>query len=188
METASETLGTPPRLVTIHRVLLAAVAVTGVLAGAATLFWPRAELASAVPFFGAYLLISGVYRTAVAIVVPLAGPSLRWLAGVLGVLVAGAGVYCLATPGAALALFALLLGLGLVSEGAVDILAGVQGVFVPAWLALLSGSVAVAAGAVVVAVQGLGATGFVVVAAVLLIAVSLSTLLTLPRRNSVAST
>jgi uncharacterized membrane protein HdeD (DUF308 family) len=113
--------------------------------------------------------------------------SLRWIGGLLGLLVVVAGIYCLASPERSLALLAFVIGFGWVAEGVIDIMAGVQGVSTPRWLALVSGVVSIVAGVVAFLLPGLAVATFLIFGAILLIAVSVSTLLTLPRRHTVAS-
>jgi uncharacterized membrane protein HdeD (DUF308 family) len=57
----------------------------------------------------------------------------------------------------------------------------------PSWLALASGAVSIIAGIVAYLLPGLAVATFLTFGAILLIVVSASTLLTLPRRYTIAS-
>lgn len=180
-------LGAPAGFITIHRGELVAVAIVGVVLGLIALLWPDATLLTVAVLFGTYLVVSGLFRITLAFVAPFASTGLRWLSGVLGVLTAAAGLYCLINPGRSLVVLAFIIGFGWIAEGLIDIVAGLQGVTVPLWVALLSGIVSVVAGIIALTLPGLTVTTFLVIGAIMLIAVSLTTLLTLPRRSTIAS-
>jgi uncharacterized membrane protein HdeD (DUF308 family) len=171
----------------IHRGEVVAVAIIGLVLGIIALVWPEATLVTIAIVFGIYLVSSGIFRITVALLSHDSTTSLRWLSAVLGILVVAAGVYCLASPERSLAVLAFVIGFGWVAEGVIDIMAGVQGVVSPRWLALVSGVVSIIAGIVAFLLPGLAIATFLLFGAILLIVVSVSTLLTLPRRNTVAS-
>jgi uncharacterized membrane protein HdeD (DUF308 family) len=177
----------PPRLLTAHRSLLVVVSIVGIVLGVVAIVWPRATLVTVAIVFGIYLLMSGVFRIAVAAMSSASPSSLRLLSGVLGALVVVAGVYCLVNPANSLVVLAFVIGFGWIAEGVVDIMAGVQGVVSPLWLALVSGIASIVAGLVTFSLPGLAVATFVLFGAVLLIVVSVSTLLTLPRKYTVAA-
>jgi uncharacterized membrane protein HdeD (DUF308 family) len=171
----------------VHRGELVAVAIIGIVLGAIALFWPDATLVTIAILFGIYLVASGVFRVTVAALARDSGRAMRWLGGILGVLLVVAGVYCLASPERSLAVLAFVIGFGFVAEGIIDLMAGIQGIISPTWLAVVSGVVSIVAGVITFTLPGLAISAFLVFGAVLLIAVSVSTLLTLPRKNTVAA-
>ena len=171
----------------IHRGELVAVSVIGIVLGAIALFLPDVTLLTVAILFGSYLVVSGIFRVSVAAFSRDSGAGARWLGGVLGVLLVAAGVYCLVSPERSLSVLAFVIGFGFVAEGIIDVMAGIQGIVSPTWLAVVSGVVSIIAGIVTFTLPGLALSAFLVVGAVLLIAVSVSTLLTLPRKNTVAS-
>jgi uncharacterized membrane protein HdeD (DUF308 family) len=171
----------------IHRGELVAVSIIGIVLGGFALFWPDATLFTVAILFGIYLVVSGVFRITVAALARDSGAAMRWLGGILGVLLVAAGVYCLVSPERSLAVLAFVIGFGFVAEGIIDLMAGIQGIVSPTWLAVVSGVVSIIAGVITFTLPGLAISAFLVFGAVLLIAVSVSTLLTLPRKNTVAA-
>jgi uncharacterized membrane protein HdeD (DUF308 family) len=178
----------PDGFIGVHRGEMIVLAVIGIVLGALALLLPGATLLTVAVLFGIYLVSSGIFRITVAFLSHDATTSLRWLTGVVGVLVVAAGVYCLAAPERSLLVLAVVIGFGWIAEGVLDIVAGVQGVVSPRWLALASGLLSGVAGIVVLLLPGVAVATFLLFGAVLLIVVSVSTLLTLPRRHTIAST
>jgi uncharacterized membrane protein HdeD (DUF308 family) len=171
----------------IHRGELIAVAVIGILLGAIALIWPDATLLTVAIIFGSYLIVSGIFRITAAFVAERLSTGLRWLTGIMGLLVIVAGIICLANPFQSLVVLAFVIGIGWIAEGIVDLMAGVQGTVTPRWLAFVSGTVSILAGITVFVLPVLAVAAFVTIAAVLLIAVSITTLLTLPRSHTTAA-
>lgn len=180
--------GLPTNSITIHRGEIVAVSVIGIVLGVIALVWPNATLVTIAILFGIYLVVSGVFRITAAFLANSSTAGMRWLTGILGVLVLAAGIFCLVSPERSLVLLAFVIGFGWIAEGIIDLMAGIQGIVTPRWLAIVSGIVSVLAGIVTFTLPGLAISAFVIVGAILLIVVSVSTLLTLPRRNSVATT
>lgn len=177
----------PGGLLALHRGEVVAIAVVGLVLGVVALLWPDATLLTVAVVFGLYLLMSGVFRLSVAVLSRTSGRGWRWLGAVLGVLLVAAGAYCLANPLQSLGVLAWVIGFGWVAEGVIDIMAGMQGLASPGWLAIVSGAVSLVAGVVTFTLPGLALAAFVTFGAVLLIVVSVTTLLTLPRKYSVAA-
>jgi uncharacterized membrane protein HdeD (DUF308 family) len=178
----------PDGFISVHRSEIVALAVIGLGLGIVALVWPGATLLTIAIVFGIYLVSSGIFRITVSFLSHDATTALRWLSGILGVLLVAAGVYCLASPERSLLVLAFVIGFGWIAEGVVDVMAGVQGVITPRWLALVSGAVSIIAGVVAFTLPGVAVATFLLLGAILLIVVSISTLLTLPRRFTVAST
>ncbi|GAB3606814.1 hypothetical protein GCM10027413_22230 [Conyzicola nivalis] len=179
--------GLPSSFISVHRGELVAVAVVGIVLGIIALVWPNATLVTIAIVFGIYLVVSGIFRITVAFLAHDSTTGMRWLTGILGLLVVAAGVYCLASPERSLIVLAFVIGFGWIAEGVIDIMAGIQGVVSPRWLALVSGVISIIAGIVTFTLPNLAVSAFLIFGAILLIVVSVSTLLTLPRRHSVAS-
>ena len=176
----------PANILNLHRGEVVAIAVVGLVLGVVALVWPGATLVTIAIVFGLYLLMSGLFRISVAIFSSTSGALWRVLGVVLGVLLVAAGVYCLVNPEQSLAVLAWVIGFGWIAEGIIDVMAGVQGLASPAWLAIVSGIVSIIAGIVTFTLPSLAIQTFLLVGAILLIVVSVTTLLTLPRKHSVA--
>jgi uncharacterized membrane protein HdeD (DUF308 family) len=177
----------PGNLLTLHRGEVVAIAIVGLVLGIVALVWPDATLVTVAVVFGLYLIMSGLFRLSVAILSRTSTTGWRWFGGVLGVLVVAAGIYCLVNPVQSLAVLAWVIGFGWIAEGIIDIMAGIQGLVSPTWLAILSGVVSIIAGIIVFTLPALAIQTFLIFGAVLLIVVSITTLFTLPRKHSVAS-
>jgi uncharacterized membrane protein HdeD (DUF308 family) len=180
--------GLPASFLTIHRGELVAVAIVGLVLGILALVWPGATLFTIAIIFGIYLVVSGIFRITVAFLAHDTTTGMRWLTGILGLFIVAAGVYCLASPERSLLVLAFVIGFGWIAEGIVDIVAGIQGIVSPRWLAIVSGVISLVAGAITFTLPGLAVSAFLIFGAIMLIVVSVSTLLTLPRKHSVATT
>lgn len=157
-------------------------AIAGIVLGVIMLFWPGITLLATATLFGIALIVAGAYRIGFGLTAR-ARPGLRWVMGILGVLMVIAGVLCLARPVATLVFIAVLIGIAWIFEGIHDVAAGIAGSTVgPRWVAVLGGIVGVIAGIVVLAMPGLALGTFAVVGGVLLIVVSVVTLGTLPKK------
>jgi uncharacterized membrane protein HdeD (DUF308 family) len=185
--TGTSGYGLPGAFISIHRGEVVAIAVIGIVLGVLALVWPSATLFTVAIVFGIYLVASGVFRITAAFLSHDSGTGLRWLTGILGALLVAAGVYCLASPERSLVVLAFVIGFGWIAEGIIDLMAGIQGVVTPRWLAILSGVVSVIAGIVVFTLPALAVSAFLAFGAVLLIIVSVTTLFTLPRKHTVAT-
>jgi len=177
----------PGSFLLVHRGEVVAVAVVGLVLGIVALVWPDATLTTIAIIFGIYLVTSGIFRITVALLPHPGGTGLRWLSGILGLLVTAAGIFCLASPEKSLVVLAFVIGFGWIAEGIIDIMAGIQGAVSPRWLAIVSGVISIIAGIVTFTLPSLAVTAFLVFGAILLIVVSISTLLTLPRKSTVAA-
>ena len=163
---------------------LIAVSVIGIILGIIALVWPGATLLTIAILFGSYLIAVGVFRVSAAITTDSLSGGLRWVLGILGVLVIVAGIISLANPFSSLTVLAFVIGFGWILDGMTDITAGATGnTLAPRWLVIVSGVVSIIAGIVVFMLPGLAIATFVVFGAILLIVVSATTLLTLPFRS-----
>jgi uncharacterized membrane protein HdeD (DUF308 family) len=166
----------------IHRGQLVAVAIIGVVLGLIGLLFPAVALLTVAIIFGVYLIASGIFRINAALLTASLRTGTRWLIGLLGVLIVVAGVICLSDPFGTLIVLAYVIGIGWIAEGVVDIMSAVQGSAHPRWLGWLSGVISIIAGIVVFVLPAAGLATFILIGAILLLFVSVSTLVTLPRR------
>jgi uncharacterized membrane protein HdeD (DUF308 family) len=180
-QAAPRTLG----VLQIHRGQLVAVAIIGIILGLVGLFFPGAALLTVAILFGIYLVASGIFRINSALLAHSLSPGIRWLTGILGVLVVVAGVICLSDPFQSLIVLAYVIGIGWIAEGVIDIMAAVQGSTHPRWLGWVSGLISVIAGIIIFVLPALAVTTFVFIGSILLLVVSISTLITLPRKAKV---
>lgn len=169
-------------VLTIHRGQLVAVAIIGIILGLIGLFLPGVALITVAILFGIYLVASGIFRINAALLAHNLSAGVRWLTGLLGVLVVVAGVICLADPFRSLVVLAYVIGIGWIAEGIVDLMAAVQGSVHPRWFGWVSGVVSIVAGIVIFVLPAVGVATFVFIGAILLLFVSVSTLLTMPCR------
>ncbi|HEV7950903.1 MAG TPA: DUF308 domain-containing protein [Glaciihabitans sp.] len=175
--------GLPVGVAAIHRGELIGVAIIGLILGGIALFLPEATLLSIAIIFGSYLIVSGIFRITSAFVTPNLSAGLRWMTGLLGLVIIVAGILCLANPTGTLIVLAYVIGIGWIAEGIVDFTVGFRRTGSGRWLAIVSGVISIVAGLVVFALPGLAASLFVVVVGIMLIVVSVTTLLTLPPRD-----
>lgn len=173
--------GIPRRIRKAERWQLIALAVIGVVLAIIAITWTQPTLVVAGIIFGIYLIFAGIYRVSGAIVREGMSTGIRWLWGILGLIILAAGVFLIANPFGSIIVLAYVVGIGWILEGVIDITAGAQSVVSPRWLAFVSGAISILAGLVMFILPVLGLAVFIVVVAFLLIAVSVSTLLTLPR-------
>jgi uncharacterized membrane protein HdeD (DUF308 family) len=169
-------------VLTIHRGQLVTVAIIGIILGLIGLFLPGVALITVAILFGIYLVASGIFRINAALLAHSLSAGVRWLTGLLGLLVVVAGVICLADPFRSLVVLAYVIGIGWIAEGIADIMAAVQGSVHPRWFGWVSGVVSIIAGIVIFVLPAVGVATFVFIGAILLLFVSVSTLLTMPRR------
>ncbi len=168
---------------------LIAVSIIGIILGILALVWPGGTLLTIAILFGSYLIAAGVFRLSTAITMDSLSTGVRWLLGILGVLIIVAGIVSLANPFQSLIILAFAIGIGWILDGIVDIAGGVSGSTTGRrWLAIVSGIVSILAGIVIFLLPGLAIATFIMFGAILLIVVSVTTLLTLPFRARSAAT
>jgi uncharacterized membrane protein HdeD (DUF308 family) len=172
----------PLAVSTIHRGQLVALAVIGLILGIIGFVLPTVALIAIAILFGIYLVASGIFRINSALLVPGLPAGIRWLTGLIGVLIVAAGVVALSHPFTALVYLAIIIGIGWLAEGIADIMSAVQGGTRPRWLGFVSGALSIVGGIVMFTLPGFGYSVFLFVGSIVLIVVSVSTLLTIPRR------
>lgn len=102
----------------------ALVAINAIVLGLFILIWPAATLLVAAVLFGIQLVIAGVARIASGIVSANIPGWERGLLIVVGLLILIAGVACLKNPGLSLAALVVLIGIGWLVDGVVQIALG----------------------------------------------------------------
>ena len=185
-DTAAPTLILPGML-RVHRGQLVAVSVIGLVLGIVAVLFPGASLLTVAILFGTYLIASGLFRITAAFVADGLGTSMRWLSGLLGVLIMVAGIICLSNPFRSLVVLAIVIGAGWILEGIIDLAGGVSGTIHPRWFGWVSGIVSIAAGVAMFVLPAAGVLALVSIGGILLIVVSATTLLTLPRKSKLAA-
>lgn len=179
--------GMPLGMLKVHRGQLMAVAAVGLVLGVIGLFFPGATLLTVAILFGSYLIASGIFRITTAFIADHLNAGLRLLTGVLGLVIVIAGILCLANPFDAIVVLALVIGIGWIAEGVIDFMAGLRGAIAPRWLGFVSGIVSIAAGVAMFVLPAAGVAALVLIGSALLIAVSITTFLTLPKTQKTAA-
>src|ERR1700712_855788 len=97
----TEPTTTAPRTVSflaLNRGQLLAVSIIGLILGVIGVLFPSGALLSVAIIFGIYLVFSGIFRINAALLTHNLSAGIRWLSGILGVLIVVAGVMCLSDP------------------------------------------------------------------------------------------
>ncbi|MFP7760067.1 HdeD family acid-resistance protein [Marisediminicola sp. LYQ134] len=178
--------GAPLGMLKVHRGQLIAVAIIGLILGIIGLIFPDVTLLTVAVLFGSYLIASGIFRITAALVADHLTVPLRWLTGLLGLVVIIAGILALANPFDSLVVLAVVIGFGWIAEGIVDFMSALRGAIIPRWLGFVSGIIAIGAGIAMFVLPAAGITSLVLIGSALLIAVSVTTLLTIPRKAKAA--
>jgi uncharacterized membrane protein HdeD (DUF308 family) len=146
-----------------------------VLIGIAVLSWPDATVRVVGALFGLNLLITGLVRAGLCLV-STSYPSLyRVLGVVFGVFIAIIGIVCLRNVAASAVLLILIVAIGWLLEGVVEIAAGVLGANDPTRKWRIADGVLSAGAAIIILVwPALSLRTFLALGAVLLIVVGLA--------------
>lgn len=165
----------------VHRGQIVAIAVIGILLGVIGLLFPGPTLFTVAVLFGSFLVAAGIFRIMAAVTADGLTPALRWLSALLGVLVVIAGIVCLSNPFRSLIVLAFVIGLGWILDGVIDFMSGLRNVIRPRWFGFVSGIVSIAGGVAMFVLPAAGTALLVTIGAVLLIVVSVTNLLMIPR-------
>src|ERR1700709_909267 len=95
-------------VLTLHRGQLLAVSRFGIILGLSGLFVPTFALLFVAIVFGIFLVASGIFRINASLLTHRLPAGVRWLSGLLGVLIVATGVICLADPFGTLIVLAYL--------------------------------------------------------------------------------
>ncbi len=170
-----------PSALALERGFVIASAITAIVLGITALIWPGATLLTVALLFGAFLVVTGIFRLVIAFTSTSLGAGLRWFVGIMGALVVVAGVFALANPLLSLEILAYVIAFGWIFDGIAAIVAGVQGrSALPRWLAIVSGVVSIIAGGVMLFLPALGIATLVLVGGWILIAIGIATFFSLP--------
>lgn len=171
------------RAVRTFRAFVVVTAVVAVGLGIVAIVWPRPSLVLVALVFGVYLVAAGVMRVVAAVRGHGTPPVWRWTSGVVGGLVAAAGLVALLDPAVPLLVYAVLAGVAFLIEGVAALVAGFVGhpgsSRVPT---VVSGVLSIIGGVVVLVAPGLALTVFTVFSGIALVVVGAAALLLLPPR------
>jgi uncharacterized membrane protein HdeD (DUF308 family) len=184
MTTPSTEHPAPPTTVSVlalHRGQLLAVSIIGIILGLIGLLFPTTGMLFVAIVFGIFLVASGIFRINAALLTHSLPAGIRWLSGLLGLIIVAAGVICLAHPFRTIIVLAYLVGIGWIAAGISDVMAAVQGSVRPRWFGWVSGLVAIIAGIVMFVLPAAGAVSLLLIGSILLLVVSVASLLSLPR-------
>jgi uncharacterized membrane protein HdeD (DUF308 family) len=165
----------------LHRGQLLALSIIGIILGLIGIFFPSTALLFIAIVFGIFLVASGIFRINAALLTHSLPAGIRWLSGLLGVLIVAAGVLCLADPFGTIIVLAYLIGIGWIAGGISDVMAAIQGSVRPRWFGWIAGIVSILAGVVVFVLPATSTETFVLVGSILLLVVSITALLNMPR-------
>ncbi|MEE3849945.1 DUF308 domain-containing protein [Gordonia sp. LSe1-13] len=173
----------PNELVAAVRTTMIVTSVVGIVLGIIALVWPAATLLVIGVLFGISLIVAGLFRLYGAFASSLLSGGWRFVLGLIGVLILAAGIIALFNPEESLVFLAIFIGIGWIFQGIADLThASAGSLHTPRWLLILSGVVSIIAGIVMMLIPGLALTTFLIIAAIMLIVVSVVTLLTLPKK------
>jgi uncharacterized membrane protein HdeD (DUF308 family) len=165
----------------LHRGQLIAVSIIGIVLGLIALIFPTFALLFIAIVFGIFLVASGIFRINAALLTHNLSAGIRWLTGLLGVVIVAAGVICLADPFGTLIVLAYLIGIGWIAAGISDVMSAVQGSVRPRWFGWVAGIVSILAGIVMFVLPATSLQTFLLVGSILLLIVSITALLNIPR-------
>ncbi|AFA71685.1 putative membrane protein [Gordonia polyisoprenivorans VH2] len=173
----------PNEIIGAVRTALIVTSIVGIVLGLVAVFWPRATTLVLAVLFGISLIIAGIFRLYQAFAATFLSTGLRALLGVVGVLTLLVGIIALFSPGDAVWLLALFIGIGWIFQGVHDLFSAVSGSqHSPTWFLILSGVISVIAGIVMIVLGQYAVTVVVFVGGVMLVVISIVTLCTLPKK------
>ncbi|GAA4668194.1 HdeD family acid-resistance protein [Gordonia humi] len=175
----------PDAAVNAVRSFLIATSIVGIAIGVVALVWPGATLLVLAVLFGISLVVMGLVRLFVAFASTAASFGSRMLIAIFGIIVLAAGVISILNPAQSLTLLAIFIGVGWIFAGFQDLLGSRMSTYLmPRWLVIVSGVISVLAGIAMIVLPAFATLGTVIwISAIMLIAVSVVTLLTLPKKR-----
>jgi uncharacterized membrane protein HdeD (DUF308 family) len=177
--TPSGTIG----ILGLRRGQLLGLAIIGAILGLIGLFFPTLAFIFVAIVFGIYLVASGIFRINTALLAHGLG-AVRWLSGLVGLLIVAAGVICLSDPFQSLIVLAYVIGIGWILEGIADVATAARGRGGRRVFGWVSGILSIVAGIVIFVLPAAGLRVFELIGSILLIVVSVSTLLTMPGKTT----
>lgn len=160
----------------VERGWITAVAILAIVLGVIAFLVPGATLLTVAILFGIHLIASGVFRLIMAFTADRLPRSIRWLTGLLGGLVLVGGILTLANPWQSLAVLGIVIGAAWIVDGIASIAGRAGRTDQLRWLPVTAGIASIIAGVLVAIMPILALASFVIVAAILLIIVGISTL------------
>ncbi|MCZ4579013.1 DUF308 domain-containing protein [Gordonia amicalis] len=177
----------PDELIGAVRTALIVTSIVGIVLGVVVIVWPGPTIVVVAILFAISLIIAGIFRIYQAFAASFLSTGVRVLLGVVGVIVLLAGIIALFSPGDAIWLLAVFIGIGWIFQGVADLYAAVtKSGHSPTWFLILSGIVAVIAGIVMIILPVFSLQVLAWVGGIMLVALSIATLLTLPKKVEVA--
>ncbi|MCR8897876.1 DUF308 domain-containing protein [Gordonia amicalis] len=173
----------PDELIGAVRTALIVTSIVGIVLGVVVIVWPGPTIVVVAILFAISLIIAGIFRIYQAFAASFLSTGVRVLLGVVGVIVLLAGIIALFSPGDAIWLLAVFIGIGWIFQGVADLYAAVtKSGHSPTWFLILSGIVAVIAGIVMIILPVFSLQVLAWVGGIMLVALSIATLLTLPKK------
>ncbi|GAC53703.1 HdeD family acid-resistance protein [Gordonia amicalis] len=177
----------PDELIGAVRAALIVTSIVGIVLGVVVIVWPGPTIVVVAILFAISLIIAGIFRIYQAFAASFLSTGVRVLLGVVGVIVLLAGIIALFSPGDAIWLLAVFIGIGWIFQGVADLYAAVtKSGHSPTWFLILSGIVAVIAGIVMIILPVFSLQVLAWVGGIMLVALSIATLLTLPKKVEAA--
>jgi uncharacterized membrane protein HdeD (DUF308 family) len=158
---------------------LIVIGVAALVIGGLGLLLPNIALTTTGLLFGVYLIVVGIARVSIAFGQRSLTPGWWLLSVVLGVLVVVAGVLALNNPFSSVVALTVVVGLGLIVDGAATILGGIRAPSgTPRWSPILLGVVSAIAGIVLIVARSGAAGAFVFLTSVMLVVLGVVALIT----------
>ncbi|MHC3003147.1 HdeD family acid-resistance protein [Gordonia sp. GN26] len=173
----------PDELIGAVRTALILTSIVGIVLGIVAILWPGPTIVVVAILFAISLIIAGIFRIYQAFAASFLSTGTRVLLGIVGAIVLIAGVIAVFSPGDALWLLAVFIGIGWIFQGVADLYGAVtKSGHSPTWFLILSGIISVIAGIVMIILPVFSLEVLTWVGGIMLVALSIATLLTLPKK------
>ncbi|MET9202154.1 DUF308 domain-containing protein [Gordonia sp. NPDC003585] len=177
----------PDELIGAVRTAMIVTAIIGIVLGLIAVIWTPAAVLTVAILFAISLIIAGIFRIYQAFAATFLSGGIRFLLGIMGVIVLLAGIFALFSPEDAIWLLALFIGIGWIFQGAADLYGAVsKSGHAPTWFLVLSGVIAILAGIVMIVASQASLFVLTWIAGIMLMIISVVTLLTLPKKVDAA--
>ena len=173
----------PDELIGAVRTALIITSIVGIVLGIVAILWPGPTIVVVAILFAISLIIAGIFRIYQAFAASFLSTGTRVLLGIVGAIVLIAGSVAVFSPGDALWLLAVFIGIGWIFQGVADLYGAVtKSGHSPTWFLILSGIISVIAGIVMIILPVFSLEVLTWVGGIMLVALSIATLLTLPKK------
>ncbi|MDL9935120.1 DUF308 domain-containing protein [Gordonia sp. ABSL1-1] len=174
----------PDEVVGAVRATMIVTALVGIVIGFIALFWTRPTLTVIGVLFGISLIVAGLFRIWQAFAATFLSTGLRVALGLIGAAILIIGIIALFNPQEdSIWFLAIFIGVGWIFQGVGDLYGAATGsAHAPTWFMVVSGLVAIAAGIAMMLLPYLAVSTLVKIGGIILIALSIATLLTLPKK------